>query len=520
MPKSFYITTPIYYVNDRPHIGHASTTVWADVQARYRRMLGAKTLFLTGLDEHGMKVQQAAEKRGVSPQQHCDEMAPHFQSLWKTLNISNNAFIRTTDSHHKKVVQDFLSKLHAAGQIYKKKYHGWYSRAAEQFVTEKEMVDGKFPAHLGEVIELEEENYFFKMSAHQEWLIDYIKKNPEWIRPENRRNEVLGTLQRPLEDLCISRPKARLAWGIPIPFDPEYVTYVWVDALVNYISAIGYGEDRFNECWPADYHLIAKDILTTHCVYWPTMLHAVGLEMPRCILAHGWWLFRDEKMSKTLGNIVNPLNLIGRFGADAVRYFICRELQLGTDTDFSEERFLQRFNADLANDLGNLVNRSLSMLQRYRDGVVPEAGGEEKFDEELKQSINETYGAYRSAMDQVKYGLALESVWKLVTRGNRYVDENAPWKLAKEATASKRLDTVLNHLVNTVAHLARFIAPFMPSIASKIESQLLTPGLLDKRNERLEVFYVGALTAEFFQVIPTGHKIGKPEPLFPRQAKE
>jgi len=512
MDKTFYITTPIYYVNDKPHIGHASTTVWADVQARYQRMTGRKTFFLTGLDEHGLKIQQAAEKRGLTPQAHCDEMAAHFQNLWKELQISNDDFVRTTQDRHKKIVGDFLNVLQAKGAIYKKKYSGWYSKSAEQFVTEKEMVDGKFPAHLGEVIELEEENYFFKMSEHQAWLLKYIQDHPDWIQPANRRNEVIGWLQRPLDDLCISRPKARLAWGIPIPFDPEYVTYVWVDALVNYISVVGYGTDRFSAFWPAEFHLIAKDILMTHAVYWPTMLHATGIEMPQRMLAHGWWLFGREKMSKSLGNVVDPRDYIARFGADAVRYFICRELQLSTDTDFTEERFLQRFNADLANDLGNLANRSLSMIQRYREGVVPKFGDKAPSDDEMVETARTTLADYHRHMQAIAYGPALESIWKLISRANRYVDENAPWKLAKDPTLSARLDSVLRVLAETTACVVSLISPFMPSIAKNLEEQLGE----------------ACLPAEIFtkmgdaplHALRDGAKIGKPSPLFPRQTAE
>jgi len=508
MNKAFYITTPIYYVNDRPHIGHASTTVWADVQARYRRQRGDKTFFLTGLDEHGTKVQQAAQKREIPPQQHCDEMAPHFQGLWTKLNISYDDFVRTTEPRHKNIVQETLTQLHSKGAIYKKKYKGWYSRTAEQFVTEKEMVDEKLSAHLGDVIELEEDNYFFRMSDHQAWLIDYIHKHEDWIRPANRRNEVFGALQKPLEDLCISRPKARLSWGIPLPFDSEYVTYVWFDALVNYISIPGYGSDRFAEFWPADYHLIAKDILTPHAIYWSTMLHALGLPMPKYILAHGWWLFNQTKMSKTLGNVVNPLELIERHGVDAVRYFICRELLLASDTDFSEERFVQRFNSDLANDFGNLVNRSISMIHRYRGGVVPAMGLPAASDEDLKKIAVAVVAAYHKEMEAVSCSAALESIWKLVSRANRYVDENTPWKLARDPQASERLDTVLYHLTQTMAWLANLVVPVMPETATKIASQLNTPLIIESKLEP---------TATLPDFIPTGHVLGQAVPLFPRQ---
>ncbi len=507
MDKTFYITTPIYYVNDRPHLGHASTTVWADVQARYRRLIGQKTFFLTGLDEHGMKVQQAAEKQGVSPQQHCDEMARHFQELWKNLLISNDDFVRTTQERHKILVQKFLTELHQRGAIYKKTYHGWYSKIAEQFVTEKEMVDGKFPAHLGDVIELEEENYFFKMSEHQPWLVKYIQDHPDWIQPENRRNEIMSWLQKPLDDLCISRPRSRLSWGIPVPFDSNYVTYVWVDALVNYISIVGYGSNRLAEFWPADWHLIAKDILTTHAVYWPTMLHALDIEMPRHILAHGFWLKDGQKMSKSLGNVVNPQEYVAKYGADAFRYFLCRELQLSNDSDFTDNRFLQRFNADLANDLGNLANRSLSMIQRYRKGVVPDWGEKTASDDEIVEVARVSLADYHKHMEAIAYHSALEAVWKLISRANRYVDENAPWKLAKDPASSARLDTVLRMLAETTALLSHLIAPFMPTIAGKLEEQLnmktLPPTLVPTPN-----------------FLPASHVIGKPEPLFPRQQVE
>jgi methionyl-tRNA synthetase len=506
--KTFYITTPIYYVNDKPHIGHASTTVWADVQARYRRLKGEKTFFLTGVDEHGMKVQQAAEKKGEPPQQYCDSMVAHFQGLLKTVNISNDDFVRTTQERHKKIVQDVLMLLQKKGAIYKKKYKGWYSRSAEQFVTEKEMVDGKFPTHYGEVIELEEENYFFKMSEHQKWLIQYITDHPDWIQPSNRKNEILGALQKPLEDLCISRPKARLSWGIPIPFDPEYVTYVWVDALVNYISIIGYGTAEFTNFWPANFHLIGKEILTTHAIYWPTLLHALEIPMPQCILAHGWWLFNHEKMSKSLGNVVDANDYVKRFGSDAVRYFICRELQLANDSDFTEERFVQRFNADLANDLGNLVNRSISMLNRYRDGVVPSPGTVEPSDKDLLQIAEESTKTYHAEMSKVSYGKALEAIWKLVSRANRYVEENAPWKLAKDPASSARLDSILYHLVQTAARLTYFIQPVMPETSCKIQEQLALSKLPN------------VIEGKASELVSAGHKVGSPVPLFPRQEGE
>ncbi|MCC7517646.1 MAG: methionine--tRNA ligase [Verrucomicrobiae bacterium] len=504
MPKGFFITTPIYYVNDRPHLGHASTTIWADVQARFRRRRGEKVFFLTGLDEHGIKVQQAAQRRGVEPLAHCDEMAGHYCDLWKALDIRCDDFIRTTEPRHMKVVQAVLQKLCDTGQLYRKPYRGWYSKSAEQFVTEKDRVEGKWPAHFGEVLELEEENWFFRMSDHQEWLRRYIQENPRWIRPENRRNQILAILDRPLDDLCISRPKARLAWGIPLPFDPEYVTYVWFDALVNYITAPGFGEARFKEWWPTDCHLIAKDILVPHCIYWPTMLHAAGIEQPKCILAHGWWLMGRDKMSKSLGNIVDPRDYAARFGTDAVRYFVCRELLLADDTDFTEERFLARFNADLANDLGNLVNRAISMVHRYRGGVVPATGEPTPADADLAKVARETRDDYHARhMPNVEYGKALEAVWALVTRANRYVDENAPWKLAKDPAAAARLDGVLARLIETIALLGSLLEPFMPSTAAKIAAQLNVPEF--PCSDERWVNPAGA-----------GHALGRASPIFPR----
>jgi methionyl-tRNA synthetase len=509
MSKRFYVTTPIYYVNDRPHIGHASTTVWADVWARFARAQGRDVFFLTGVDEHGLKVQQSAEKRGVDPQKHCDEMVGYFREMLAHLNVSNNDFVRTTSSHHKETVRRVLSELNARGAIYRKKYRGWYSRSAEQFVTEKEMVDGRFPSHYGEVIEIEEENYFFRMSEHQSWLIQYIRDHPEWIQPENRKNEILGLLQKPLEDLCISRPKSRLGWGIPIPFDESYVTYVWVDALVNYISYVNYGTQDFAKSWPANCHLIGKEILTTHSVYWPTILHALDLPMPKRILAHGWWLFDHEKMSKSLGNVVDPKEYIDRFGVDAVRYFICRELQLANDSDFTEDRFVQRFNSDLANDLGNLVNRSISMLSRYRDGVVPAGGGSAGSDDELKQVMDASQDDYLAEMERIALGKSLDAIWKIVVRANRYVEENAPWKLAKDPSSSARLDQVLHLLIQVAARLSVLIDPFLPVTAARIRAQLAV--------ESLDPQWKKPGSAA---LVPSGHKVGKAEPLFPRQTDD
>ncbi|MDP3017677.1 MAG: methionine--tRNA ligase, partial [Deltaproteobacteria bacterium] len=362
-PKSkgtFYITTPIYYVNDVPHIGHAYTTIAADILTRFKRLEGYQAFFLTGTDEHGQKVEKAAQERGVDPKAHCDEMVKRFQSLWQRFNISNNDFIRTTEVRHKEVVQKILQDLYDRGEIYQDSYEGWYCVPCERFWTEKDLIEGKCPDCLREVVEISEKNYFFRMSKYQSWLIEYIEKNDRFILPSSRRNEILGFLQRPLEDLCISRPKKRLRWGIEIPFDTDYVTYVWFDALINYVSGIGYGSEKnsFSDLWPQAIHLIGKDILTTHTVYWPTMLRGAGLTPPKMVFAHGWWTVEGKKMSKSLQNVVEPNRLIDTYGVDAVRYFLMREVPFGMDGDFSHSAMIHRINSDLANDLGNLFSRA------------------------------------------------------------------------------------------------------------------------------------------------------------------
>ena len=503
--KKYYITTPIYYVNDRPHLGSATTTVWADVQARYQRMTGRDVFFLTGLDEHGTKVQKAARKKGVEMQAYCDEMAAEFTGLWKLLNISNDDFVRTTQPRHQKVVQKILQELYDRGEIYLAEHEGWYSARAEQFVTEKEMVDGKFPELYGEVVKISEKNYFFKMGKYQSWLVELLQKNPHLLQPDSRRNEVLSFLSQPLGDLCISRPKSRLSWGIEMPFDKDYVTYVWFDALVNYISIPDYGGPRFKDFWPADVHLIGKDIITPHAIYWPIMLNAMGIELPKSILAHGFWLFGNTKMSKSLGNVVDPVLLVEAYGADAVRYFVCRELQLAGDSSYTDELFKQRYDSELANDLGNLVNRSISMLQRYRGGKLPAVGAKGTGDDELQKLAAETVDFYIENMPLFQYGKVLDRIARFVQRANQYVEENAPWKLAKDAGLAGRLDTVLNRLVEVVYTLGTLLTPFLPETSPKIASQL-----------QVSAFVFSKKDLSCLSSLEPQHQAGQPTPLFPR----
>lgn len=463
-PKSFYITTPIYYVNDKPHIGHAYTTILADVLTRFHKTNGEEVFFLTGLDEHGQKVQQAAEKRGMTPQAHCDDLAPRFTQLWDKLEIQYSDFVRTTEERHTQIVQKILQEVYENGDIYTDEYEGWYSVSEERFITEKEKESGAFR----DVKKLKEKNYFFKMSAYQKQLIEYIQKNPEFIQPEHRRNEILGFLQQPLNDLCISRPKERLSWGIELPFDKEYVTYVWFDALINYISIPGYGtnEKEFQGLWPADIHLIGKDILTTHAVYWPTMLFSIGLPLPKTIFAHGWWLMGETKMSKSLGNIVDPLGLIDEYGVDPVRYYLMREMVLGQDANFTLESFIKRFNSDLANDFGNLLNRVSGLIGKYFNGHVPDAGTPTDAEHAIIEEANALEQTVSTLVDELKVHEAIEAVIALVRSVNKYMEIQAPWKLAKEdLDAAGR---VLYTATEALRVAAVYLLPVMPAKAGTV----------------------------------------------------
>jgi methionyl-tRNA synthetase len=480
--KHFAITTPIYYVNDVPHIGHAYTTIACDVAARYKRLDGYEVFFLTGTDEHGQKVQDAAEKNNRSAQAHVDDLHTRFKELWTRFNISHNEFIRTTEERHKTVVKDILQFLFDKGEIYKDSYEGWYCLPDERFWTEKDLKDGNCPECGRKVDKIKEHNYFFKMGQHREWLEDHIQKNESFIQPASRRNEVLGFLKKPLGDLCISRPKERLAWGIPLPFDEDYVTYVWFDALINYISIYGnmadIGKTPF---WPAEHHIIGKDILTTHSVYWSTMLRALGLDLPKNIFAHGWWTVNGQKMSKSLFNVVEPNKLVDQFGVDVIRYFLLREVPFGLDGDFSHKALIGRINSDLANNLGNLLNRSLNMLGKYFEGTVPapDVVGEE--DLTLTEKASEVVSEVHKLYDELAYSKILAKIWEFLDTTNQYINSTAPWNLQKTDEGKKRLATVMYNSHEALRVISILIYPFMPSTAEKITEQLGIENSVEKQ---------------------------------------
>jgi methionyl-tRNA synthetase len=511
--QPFYVTTPIYYVNDKPHIGHAYTTILADVLANYHRLLDVPTYFLTGTDEHGQKVQEAAEANGISPQEQCDQTVVRFQELWERLEITHDDFIRTTEKRHTEVVQATLQDLFDRDEIYKAEYTGWYCVGCERFFTEKDLQDGKCPACGRPVDSIVESNYFFRMSKYQAWLIEYIEMHPEFIQPAFRANETLGFLRNnSLQDLCVSRPKSRLAWGIELPFDSEFVTYVWFDALINYISAVGYrsDEEQFKAWWPCSCHLIGKDILTTHTVYWPTMLKAMGLAMPQSIFAHGWWLTGRTKMSKSLGNVVNPMEMIDRYGVDAFRYFLIAEMTLGQDASFTEEAFVKRYNSDLANDLGNVASRVLNMLTRYCEGRVPSVPEREVLlaSDEGAQTLLEAVEAAVSDAGQLLTDMKLDAAVALVMSAvreiNVYLQERAPWSMAK-AGRQAEVEQTLYVAADSLQRCAALLFPVMPEKMARLRAAL---GLGDKRPELERIRLFGAL--------PAAVEIQQPEGLFPR----
>ena len=483
-----YITTPIYYVNAMPHLGHAYSTIIADTYSRFRRLCGDDVRFQTGTDEHGEKIVQAAENEGVSPREYVDRISDTFRHSWPGLAVEPDHFIRTTYPEHIKTVQDILQKVYDQGDIYFSEYSGHYCKGCERFLTEKELVEGKCPDHLTVPEEITEQNYFFRMSKYQDWLIDHIKANPEYITPERYRNEVLSFLSEPLEDLCISRPTSRLTWGIPLPFDDKFVTYVWFDALINYLTGIGYpdGPD-FEKYWSAAEHVIAKDILKPHAIYWPTMLQAMGLAPYKRLHVHGYWNVDATKMSKSIGNVVRPGEMVDEFGVDTVRYFLLREMSFGLDSSFSSDAVTARRNSDLANDLGNLFSRALTMIGKYADGVVPavDEAAVTAEDRELIDAAAAMVAAYTRHMDEFEFHKALQVVWEVIGRLNRFIVTNAPWELATDPAKAGRLQTVLYFLAESLRILALVLRPIMPVAAGKMAAALGMDDAL--RNAVLEV---------------------------------